>query len=345
MTSLPSGVGGVVIFGFLALASAAAGEGDSAGGARVVVDGAGRSVRVPVRPSRIVSLAPSVTEVLFALGAGDRVVGVTDFCEHPREAAGRPSIGGLINPDLERIVSLRPDLAVASMSGNYRDDIERIERLGVTVFTIRTFRLKEVLDTIDTVGGLVDRRDEASRLSTSLRQRIASVRAGAEGRRRPRTLFVVEPDPLIAPGGDTFLGEALEVAGADLVTAGAASSWAQFDLEEILRMRPEVILTPQAHRNWAESLPRLERWRLVPAVAAGRIHVVSDAIQHPGPRLVDGIEEVARLLGRAPDGPADEAASLGRGGPVSRRGRPLPAAVGPAPLGAASRPRPLPPGT
>ncbi|HET6372904.1 MAG TPA: cobalamin-binding protein [Candidatus Polarisedimenticolia bacterium] len=272
---------------------AAGGPGPEHG--RRLADGTGRMVSVPERPLRIVSLAPSVTEILFAVGAGDRVVGVTDFCDTPPEATSLPRIGGMINPDLERIVGLRPDLVVASTTGNYRDDAERIERLGIPVFSLHTPTISSILSAIEQAGDLAGTRDRAARLVTDLRRRLDRVVAGAAVR-RPRTLFVIEPDPLIVPGRETFLGEALIMAGADLVTADAGSAWAQYDLEKVLALGPEVILTTPANAPWAERLPGLSKWSKLPAVVGGRVFVVSDSIQHPGPALVDGIEEVARIL-------------------------------------------------
>ncbi len=268
-------------------------------GVRTVEDGAGRSVTVPADPRRIVSLAPSVTEILIAVGAGDRVVGITDFCEPPPGGApGTARIGGLINPDLERIVSLRPELVIASTSGNYRDDVERIERLGIPVYTIHTPSVSAALETLEATAALVGLPENGARLAGRLRGRIEAVEARSRMRSRPRTLFIIEPDPLIAPSGGTFLGEALRIAGADLVTADAEAAWAQYDLEAIIEMKPEVILVPEAHRAWAREAVDLPRWRSVPAIALEQIFVVSDSIQHPGPRLVDGIEEVAGILER-----------------------------------------------
>lgn len=277
----------------MTLPAAAAG----AGPVRQVRDGAGRLVTVPASPARIVSMAPSVTEILFAVGAGDRVVGVSDHCNDPPEARSRRRIGGLINPDLETIASLRPDLVVATTAGNYLDDAERIERLGIPVFTLGSRSLEDVLSSLEEAGRLVGAPQRGASLASSLRGRIGAARAQASGRPRPRTLFVIEPDPLIAPGRGTFVGEALEAAGADLVGSTGSSGWNQYDREQVLAMRPEVILTTEANAAWARGLAGAKEWRLVPAVRAGRVHVISDAIQRPGPRMVDGIEEVARILG------------------------------------------------
>lgn len=279
----------------------------AAGSGREVVDGAGRTVQVPERPARIVSLAPSVTEILFALGAADRVVGVTDFCEHPAEAASKPRIGGLINPDLERILGLKPDLAIASTTGNYLDDTERLTALGVPVYAIETPDVAGILAAFEKVGDLLGEPERSHSVVAGLRDRIERVRSRAghahSGGPRPVVLFVIEPDPLIAPGRETFIGEALAIAGgvaASPAAEGSTARWAQYDLEQVIAMRPDVILTTKVHAAWAERLPTMKEWAAVPAVANGRIHIVSDAIQNPGPRLIDGIEEVAEIL--RPDG-------------------------------------------
>ena len=259
-------------------------------------DGAGREVGVPLEPRRIVSLAPSVTEMLFALSAGGRVVGITDFCDYPREAAGLPRIGGLIHPDLERIMALRPDLAIASTAGNYLEDAERLERLGVPVYTAASGSIEQTLQSFLSVGELLGMGPQARRLVEALRGRLAAVQKAAAARPRTPTLYVIEPDPLVVPGRGTFLEEALAVAGADLVTREAVSGWAQFDLERVVELRPQVILTASANAAWAATAGTRPIWKELPAVREGRVYVISDSIQHPGPRLVDGVEEVAALL-------------------------------------------------
>ena len=274
------------------------------GASRLIADGAGRQVAVPARPSRIVSLAPSVTEILFALGAGDRVVGVTDFCRHPAAAARLPRIGGLINPDMERILGLRPDLAIASMTGNYLDDTEKLAALGVPVYAIGTPDIEGILRAFETLGALLGEQEHSGAVVAGLRQRIDRVRASADRGARPVVLFVIEPHPLIAPGPQTFIAEAIGIAGGTAAApgAGTAPAWAQYDLEQVIAMRPEVIITTKIHAPWAERLAGMSDWKAIPAVANGRIHVVSDAIQNPGPRLIDGIEEVAAILANAKDG-------------------------------------------
>lgn len=264
--------------------------------ARTFKDGMGRSLTLDGTPSRVISMAPSVSEMLYALGLGDRIVGLSDFCQVPEGIAAPARIGGLINPDLERIVSLKADLVVATTSGNYVEDIDRIGALGIPVYTCDTPSVEDVLATIMTLGRIAGAEDAARSLEESLRARLAAVRRRVSGSARPRVLFIIWGDPILAPGRGAFISDALSLAGAASISADASARWTEFDLEQVLAARPEVILTVPDNRTFAESLPSRPEWATVPAVHEGRVHVVSDAIQQPGPRIVDGIEEIAAIL-------------------------------------------------
>lgn len=270
--------------------------GPQASRARTFKDGIGRSLVLEQTPSRIVSMAPSVSEMLYALGLGDRIVGVTDFCEVPGGSTTPARIGGLINPDLERIVSLKADLVVATTSGNYVEEIDRIAALGIPVYTCDTPSVEDVLTTLVALGRIAGAEDAARSVEGSLRARLAEVRRRVSGSARPRVLFIIWGDPILAPGRDAFISDALSLAGAMSISADASARWTELDLEQVLAGRPDIILTVPDNRTFAESLPSRPEWALVPAVRKGRVHVVSDAIQHPGPRIVEGIEEIAAIL-------------------------------------------------
>ena len=284
----------------LAAAALAAAEGatDRPGGTwpRLYTDAVGRKVTLPAPPARIVSLAPSVTEMLFALGLGDRVVGVTDFCRVPGGSPAVARIGGLINPDLEKIVSVKPDLALATTSGNYLEDADRIARLGIPAYTFDTPSVEAVLRSIDDLGRIAGVETAAASLTASLRERLATVEKRVAGKPRPRVLFVIWGDPILAPGRGAFLNDALARAGAEPISSSAASRWVEYDLERVISARIDVILTVPDNRAFAESLASRPEWAPVPAVKSRRIHVVSDAIQQPGPRIVEAIEEIAAIL-------------------------------------------------
>src|SRR5262245_44607882 len=175
---------------------------------RTFTDAVGRRVTLSSRPERIVSLAPSVTENLLSLGLAGRIVGVTDFCRVPPEAHAE-RIGGLVDPDVEKIVVLKPDLAVATTSGNYLDDAERISRLGIPVYTTDTPSVEAVIVGLARLGELTGSEAAASRMAAELRTRLAAVEKRVDGARRPRVLFVIWGDPILAPGHGAFINDAL----------------------------------------------------------------------------------------------------------------------------------------
>jgi len=265
-------------------------------GIRVVRDGLAREVRVPERPRRIVSLAPSVTDSLLALGAQDRLVGVSDFCQLPPDAKGIVRIGGMLSPSLETIRGLRPDLLVGTTSGNDPSLARQAGSLGLPLYTIRTPDVESVLRSILDLAVLIDEEERGRALLGDLRSRLETVRAAVTARRPTRVLFIVWGDPLVVPGRSSYLTDALARAGGDSITADAPAAYPAFDVESAIARAPEAILTSPQNRALLDRLRREPAWSKVPAVLSDKLVVVSEAIEQPGPRVVSGIEEVARAL-------------------------------------------------
>jgi iron complex transport system substrate-binding protein len=277
----------------------------------MVADGLGRRVRVPLRPERIVSLAPNVTDALLALGLGDRLAGITDFCRLPAETAPVTRVGGMLDPNLETIRALRPDLLVGSTSGNDPGFATQAAALGVPFYAVHTPDVESVLNSLRDLATALGEPDRGDRLRAALQRRLDTVARRVEARTQARVLFVVWGDPLVVPGRTAFLTDALRRAGGVSITADATGAWPAFDVELAIARAPEVILTTADSRSTVERLERDGAWREVPAIRLHRVHVIGDAIQQPGPRVVDGIEEVARLLhpGAFPGGDRGGAAS------------------------------------
>ena len=265
-------------------------------GARIERDGLGRRVAVPRRPQRIVSLAPSVTASLLALGVSERLVGVSDFCELPPGTTSIARVGGLLNPSLETIRGLRPDLLIATTSGNDPSLARQAETLGLPLYTIDTPDVERVILALQDLARLLDEEKQGDIVVGTLRSRLQSVRSRLAGRRPPRLLFIVWGDPLVVPGRSAFLTDALARAGGDSVTADAPAAWPAFEVESAIARAPEVILTTPQNRGVLDRLRRDAAWARVPALLAGRLLIVSEAIEQPGPGIVTGIEEVARAL-------------------------------------------------
>lgn len=263
-----------------------------------VRDQTGRWLTMPSLPRRIVSLVPSVSEALFAIGAEDRLVGVTDFCDYPPAARRKARVGGMLAPSLETIVALQPDMVIATTAGNREETFDQLARLGIAVYLVNPTRLADVLDLITRLGALTDRDAAAAALTASLAARIKAVADRVAALRHPRVLYVLWPDPLIVPARATLVSEVLALAGADSVTAHAGEGYPRVSLEAAVSGAPEVIVLashsgnqgPMAREKWTQ-------FSELPAVKSGRIHTVSGDVFHRyGPRVVDGLEELAQLI-------------------------------------------------
>jgi cobalamin transport system substrate-binding protein len=261
----------------------------------VVTDGLGRPVQVPRIPRRVVSLAPNVTDSIVALRFQDRLVGVTDFCTVPAGLTVA-RIGGMLNPSLETIRSLRPDLLIATTSGNDPSMQVQAGSLGLPLFTEKTTDVEGTLRSLVEIADLLGDRTRGEALATDFRRRLQLVRERTASLPPPRVLYLVWGDPLVVPGRKAFLTDALRLAGAASVTADAPAAWPAFDLESVLSLAPDVILTAARNADLVKRLRSDPAWSRVPAVKAGKIDMVSDALEQPGPAVVPAIEELARLL-------------------------------------------------
>jgi len=261
----------------------------------------GRTVTLPLPPARIVSLVPSVTEIVFSLGAEARLVGRTDFCDYPAAVRGKPSVGGMVNPNLETLVALKPDLVVATDEGNREETFRQLERLRIPTYLVHANRIAETVDLIKRVGELTGRQAEVPRLTAEMLRRIEAVRRAVAPYPRPRVLYVLWPDPLIVPGRASMLTELIDVAGGASITAGDGDAYPRFSLEAAVARAPEVIIladhstgTSTAGRSSPEKWQRLAS---VPAIRAGRLHSADLSLLHRyGPRVPEGLEMLARII-------------------------------------------------
>jgi len=257
-------------------------------------------------PSRVISIVPAVTEMLFAVGAGAQVAAVSSFDTSPPEVASLPRVGGLLDPDLERILGLRPDLVV--VYATQTDLIHQLARAGVATFEYEHAGLPAVLATIRRIGARVGHDAEAERVAASLEARLAAVRRRVAGRRPPRTLVVFGRDRLalrniFASGGVGFVHDMLEAAGGANVFEDVDRQNVQATAELVLARAPEVILELRGEFGsiGRGDIDRERRvWNAllsVPAVRAGRVYILVDSsVVVPGPRVADGVEKIARVL-------------------------------------------------
>ena len=264
-----------------------------------VKDETGRTVRIPQPVRRIVSLAPSVTETLFALGAGDRVVGDTDFCDYPLEAKQKTHIGGPVSPSIEAIAALHPDLVVATREINRPESVHALEQLGIAVYATDPQSVEQVFTSTDRLGDLLGAGSAGHMLTADLRRRLREIDRRLAGLPTKNVLMIVWLDPLMSVGRNTFLEDALRRAGAHSVI-DSPQSWPTIGLEQVVRLQPDyLIISNDNARQVQRELTELQErpgWRQLEAVRKRRFVVVSEAMSHPSPRLVDGIEQLARAL-------------------------------------------------
>lgn len=268
------------------------------GGGTVFTDGLGRNVDLPEPPRRIVSLAPNLTEVLFELGLADRIVGVTTYCDFPDEAKEKPKIGGFINFSLEKLVSLKPDLVLATADGNRKETVLRIERTGCSVYVVHPETLEEVFGMIEALGAVTGTERKAGDLVASLRERVGRVTARAAAGEHPRVFLQVGMEGLITAGHGTFLDELIRLAGGVNVAGGESVRYPRYSMEKVIALKPEVILVIAMD---GEAVPERfwKKWREIPAVRFNRIHFLdADRTTRPSPRIVDGLEEMFLLIHR-----------------------------------------------
>lgn len=265
---------------------------------RRVTDETGRSVNVPDHPQRLISLAPSITEIVYALGLGDRLVGDTEYCDYPPEAKRKPHVGAILNPSLEQIVALKPDLVLGIAEANRRETAEQLERLGIPLYGLTAHTMDDMLRSVDDLGGLLGREAEARALIERLQGRTQAVAERVKDRPRPKVLFVVWYQPLVTAGPHTFISDVIRRAGGDSITDDLGEEWPRLSLEEALHRDPDIILFPRSE-SFAPLLGEFQKlpgWRDFRAVKNNRLYFIPDTIVRPCPRLVDALEEVAGVL-------------------------------------------------
>jgi iron complex transport system substrate-binding protein len=257
-------------------------------------------------PRRVISLVPAVTEMLFAMGAGQQVAAVSSYDTYPPEALTRPKVGALVDPDFERILSLKPDLVI--VYATQAELIARLERLHIPVFHYQHAGMADITETVRAVGARVGRADEAERLAATMERDVARVRAAVAGRRRPRTILLFGREPgtlrsMYASGGIGFLHDMLDAAGGDDALADVQGQNLQLSTEVLLARAPEVILEvhPSSDKWPAPRLAaELAVWQALPALPAVKAHriyiLADDRFVIPGPRVAEAVRLMAEVL-------------------------------------------------
>lgn len=263
------------------------------------VDEAGRTVRVPQPVQRIVSLAPSLTETIYALGLQDRLVGDTDYCDYPPDAQKKPKVGGAINPSLEQIVALRPDLVLVTKNLNLLETVHSLDNLGISSYGTDTNTVQQIISSTQRLAEVLGVPEAGATLSADLERHLADLRQRLNGLPPRRVLFIVWSDPLISVGKGTFIADAMRLAGATSIV-DSAQDWPHMSLEEVVRLQPDYLVFAGSHsdsgQNDFDVLAERPGWRGLDAVRNRRFAIISDAVNRPAPRIVSAIEDLARQL-------------------------------------------------
>jgi iron complex transport system substrate-binding protein len=264
-----------------------------------VVDEVGRAVRIPVNPMRIISLAPSLTETVYALGDDNRLVGDTDYCDYPPAAKKKPKVGGVIDPNLEQIVALHPDLVLVTKDSNRLETVRALENFGIPSYATAPRKVKDIITSTQKLADVLNVSAAGKSVADDMERRLAALQSKLTGVPRRSVLFVVWMEPLISVGKGTFVADAIEKAGAVSIV-DSSQDWPQISMEEVVHRQPDFLVFAPSHNQTAaqnyESLANLPSWSLLTAVREHHFAVASDAIIRPAPRMISAIEDLARQL-------------------------------------------------
>jgi len=259
-----------------------------------VVDDLGRLVAINGTPERIISLAPSNTEILFALGLGDKVVGVTMYCDYPPEAQDKEKVGDYYGPDIEKIIALQPDLILATDFHRF-DLIPALAEQGFTVFAVAPQTLEDVLESIQKIGTITGKEAEALELLNGMTSKIEEIEEQTEElEEKPSVFYITWHDPMWTVGRNTWIDDLIKIAGGVNIFSQYFESGAMVEIEWVIVLNPEIIIASEWSYDWAQNATDLASTN---ASQTGRVYTFDDDLaQRPGPRLVKGLEWFAHLI-------------------------------------------------
>ncbi len=264
---------------------------------REFTDEAGRRVLVLARVNRVVSLAPNLTEIVFAVGGGSRLVGDTEYCDYPAEAKRITKVGDTMHPSIERIIGLRPDLVLVSTASQLEAFTRQLDSQHIAVYVTNTRSLEEIFTSIEAIGELIGNKDQAISVVAGLRKRANEVEAALKPVKPVRVFYQVAGEPLYTIGRDAYLTDLVRRAGGISVTADVPGAFPRFSDEAALAARPEAIILPTGGSMGTANSTVTLALKNSPAVMNKRVHRINDDhLSRPGPRLVEGLEEMARAL-------------------------------------------------
>ena len=261
---------------------------------RTIQDQLGRTVTVPDHPHRIICLMPSVTDAVFALGAGDDVVAVSDYSKYPAAAASKPSVGSLLDPSLETIVSLHPDLAIGSSDFNRLKGVDQIQKFGIPVFMVKSGGIEGIYQSLLAIGDALNRPDAAEALVNKLRERVHAVQTRVAGKPKVRVFMLVWPEPVTTIGKHAFITEVIAAAGGESITDNDSDDWPVISFESLVTLAPEHLLLVHDGRVFFNDLAKRPGWNILPAIKNRSVYYTDDRLYSPSPVAIDALEDLAK---------------------------------------------------
>jgi len=261
---------------------------------RTLTDEMGCTVVVPDHPHRVICLMPTVTDTVFALGAGDDVVGISDYTKYPAAALTKPSVGDLIKPSIETILSLHPDLVIGTQPKGPMEVTDQLERAGIPIFLVSPHGIAGIFHSVETIGMALNRTPQADALIHSLQKRVDAVRARTKGQPAPSVFMPIWYDPITTIGKNAFITEIIEAAGGRSVTDDLSTEWPQISMEVVLERAPDALLLVHGGKTTLQVLQDRPGWSSMTAIKAHRAYYVDDRINFASPIAIDALEDLAK---------------------------------------------------
>jgi len=264
--------------------------------ARTVTDELGRTVNVPDHPHRLICLAPSLADDVYALGAGADVIAVSDYTKYPPETQKKPSIGLPLSPSMETIVAMHPDLVLGTADTNLSETIKQLERLNIPVFVVNPRGLQGIYKSLESLGKVLVYEAAAKNLVASLQRREAAIRRRVAGKPAVNLLMPIWYDPIMTIGRYAYINELIELAGGHSVTSDIPQEWPQISLEAVIARAPEALLLVRGSAMSMDKIVDRPGWQALPALRNHRVYYVGEQIEYPSPVAFDALEELAKEL-------------------------------------------------
>jgi iron complex transport system substrate-binding protein len=261
-----------------------------------VTDEAGRTVVVPDHPHRIICMVPSITDAVFALGAANDVVAISDFVEYPAEAKKKPSVGSISDPSMETILSLHPDLVLGMPHQNKQSVLDELQRFGIPLYIVDPHGIAGILHSEISLGQAIGREPQAGALVARLQQRIAAVRASVKGKPVVNVFMPVSYDPVITIGKGSFLTDIIGAAGGHSITSDLNQEWPHISMEAVVARAPQALLMMRGGMISPATLTTRPGWDKLQAVRTGRVYYVDKRVNFPSPVAIDALEDLAKQL-------------------------------------------------